>query len=111
MVRVPFRIDRKLPKVPLVRQALSLGYAPVCVLHGIVLGPGSHPLMHAQVEIPALHLITYTDAAGAFKFVGVPADQGLQLSVQAKGKNMAIMLTPVASGGEPIQIRLDEMEV
>lgn len=106
VVRVPLRLEREDAAAPLVRRPLVLRTSSTTDLAGIVTGPDEVPIANAMVEVPALQLRTHTDANGMFRFSQVPASSSIELVVHAKRH----VRTVRAQGGEPLQIRFDDLE-
>lgn len=104
ILHVPVRLERPEAAVPLVRQPLVLQTAPLVELQGIIVGPDDLPIARARVELPSLNRVTYSDAKGGFRFVGVAGDgQARQLRVVAKGKTLDVTVEQPAAA-EPVVI-------
>ena len=87
---VPFKYDRREKLAPPVRHPLTVQQAFLESLEGEV-RVNQIPMMNANVEVPALNLVTKTDADGHFVFAsipGVPSDK--DLLIQAKGREFSI---------------------
>jgi hypothetical protein len=105
------RVSQEVPVKPakLVRKSVFEA-VPSVTLHGTVLGPEAIPIAGAWVSLPALDLLTNTDAHGRFRFPAVPALQGSRrLVVRAKGREQTLELTRQAAGS-PLTIHFDLKE-
>lgn len=108
LLRVPLRLDRPEPQVGRVTHAAEVRHAKTAALAGRVVGPGDIPIAAAQVELPALRLVTQTDVHGYFRFLAVPADPARrQVTVRARGVEKAITVERPVAGGEPFIIHWD----
>lgn len=72
ILQVLLRQERPDPGLKLVRE-IVLREAPLVNLVGRVLGPEAIPVAGARLELPAMHLSTYSDQRGRFSFAAVPA--------------------------------------
>lgn len=104
LVDVPVRVDRPAAAVPHVTAPLRLETVVARTLRGTVLGPGDVPVPGMRVEAPAAGAGTYTDAAGAFGFGGLPPGE-LRLVLVGRGRYFHTDVT--AAAGEPVVIRCD----
>lgn len=84
IVCLPWLHQKDLKRAPSVTRQLQVEHGPLGSVRGIVLGPGDVPVMFARVEIMALGRSVLTDAAGRFRFTGIPQGIDLQLRVSAK---------------------------
>jgi hypothetical protein len=90
-LRIPCRVVRPQPSVPIVRQRLSIKTEPFGRLEGRVLGPGDIPLASARVEIPMVNLVTQTGPDGRFAFAGVPLDPSQKtVVIRARGREQTV---------------------
>jgi hypothetical protein len=110
VIKFPVRKPRQGPVAKYVTQPLSVKEAALTKLYGQVLGPGDVPLSGAQVTIPALRLVHYTDPKGRFILPLVPGSSNLR-TVQVKFKSQVLEVTPNAdqpnSETTPLVIRFD----
>ena len=98
VLKIPVRKPRQGPVAKYVTQPLSVKDAAVTKLYGQVLGPGDVPLSGAQVTIPALGQVHYTDPRGRFILPLVPGSSNFR-TIQVKFKNQVLEVTP--SAGQP----------
>jgi hypothetical protein len=106
-VRVPVRRERPEGVVHRVRFPVVTQMVPAEVLLGRVVGPGDVPIPGALVELPSLKLSTRTDAQGCFRFPRVPPAATLgRLEVRAKGELLEVGAESLATGTQPLLIRL-----
>ncbi|MCI0394188.1 MAG: Pvc16 family protein [Chloroflexi bacterium] len=108
ILRVPLRLERPEPEVPLVRTPPVVQGVPVTTLHGVLLAPGDIPLAGASVELLSLQLTTRTDSKGRFHFVAVPAEPVTkQLRVKAKGELFDVEVKLPAPEDKPAVVYCD----
>jgi hypothetical protein len=105
VLRVPLPRTRSRPPTPLVRQPPTLVEAALTNFYGLLLGPGGYPVAGAQVELPALNRSTRSDPRGRFQLDGVPiAPHAKQLTIQARGRTLAVLIEQTGSPSEPVGI-------
>lgn len=108
VVRVPLRHDLGAPAAKLVRKPLDIRASGVLPLDGTVLGPDDVPLASANVELPALQLMTTTDWKGRFRFAAVPAEPPpKELVVKAHGLEQRVT---IEKPGVPVLIHFGPLE-
>jgi hypothetical protein len=112
VLRVPLQRERAQPKVKTVRIASVVTTMATGSLHGIVSGPGDIPLSGAEVQVPALRLITHTDARGRFRFSALPGEgRPVTLRVKAKGHELSVTADrSYLEMSKPFMIRFDTLE-
>ncbi len=71
VLKVPFRLERPEPVVPVVRTVRS-DVVSFIYLHGVVLDGAGQPVVNAEVEYPALQAVTRTDSEGRFQLRDLP---------------------------------------
>ena len=108
LLRVPLRVERAEPRVGRVTRAVEVRFTRTSELSGRLLGPLDVPLAAAEVEIPALRLVTRTDVHGYFRFPAVPLEPARrQVTVRARGLEKAVTVEREAADGEPVVIHFD----
>jgi hypothetical protein len=110
IVRTLLRKERPETKEPYVTRPAIVETVPTMSLHGIVMGPGDFPVMGARVEYPALKRSTRTDGQGKFRFATVPSTPSAKLLVTVKGTRLSVTADAPFETGEPVTIRLNEVE-
>lgn len=99
LLQRPVFKPRAVVPVRRVTRPLELEATPVAGLEGRVEGPGGIPLANARVELVALGRSTRTDAAGRFRFAGLPTGPvPRELRVSARGHEISVT-TGEADGG------------
>lgn len=108
---VPVRKLREVPPTKYVTNPLSIRGAETSQLFGLMVGPDNVPLSGAQVTIPALRQVQYTDAKGRFCFPLVPGPIS-QRTIRVKVKDRELEITPEQPTSEdaPLVIRFDVPE-
>jgi hypothetical protein len=113
IIKFPVRKPRQVPAAKYVTQPLSVQDTAVTKLYGQVLGPGDVPLSGAQVTVPALRQVHYTDPKGRFVLPLVPGSSNFR-TLQIKFKSQVLEVTPRAdqpnSETTPLVIRFDPPE-
>ena len=108
MLRVPVRLERPAPRVGRVTRPVEIRHTRTAAFSGRLLGPGDLPLAAAEVEIPALRLVTHTDLRGYFRFPAVPAEPARrQVTIRAKGVEKAVTVEREPADGEPVVIHFE----
>ena len=110
VLKFPVRKPRQLPAPKYVTQPLSVKNTGVTKLYGLAIGPGDVPISGAQVIIPALRQVQYTDMNGRFSFPLFPGPLNFR-TVRIKVKNQVQEVTPdphqPTSEKTPLVIRFD----
>lgn len=109
---IPLRLHREEKRGRRVRSAAEIQGATVTGLNGLVVGPGSLPVVNARVELPAIALVTRTDVKGRFWFASVPAEPRMkEFRVQAKSEELTLTLPLPERQEEPLIINFDVLEI
>ena len=114
LLRVPLRVERYEPNVPLVRRSDVRPSLSFPTLHGRLLVPGAGPegetlaLSGARVEVRGTRHSTTSDRGGYFRLENVrPGDDGvLHLTVQARGHTFELAAHEMGTAGAPATIEL-----
>ncbi len=111
LMRLPLTYRQPMGKVPRVK-TMRLQSSILTQWYGQVLDPSDQPISQAKVEVPSLHLETYTNIDGNFQLVAVPQGALIQtLKVQVYDQDFSITLPEPATPHHPIIVRLEAMEV
>ncbi len=110
LLDIPLRLESPLPKVPTVREGVTVEGSAAVAIHGLVMGPNSIPIMGARVEYPFLNLSTQSDSHGRFYFSVVPAKPAPEFKVTAKGKVLTIRADEKSLSGEALLIHFENLE-
>lgn len=109
---IPLRLHREEKRSPRVRSAVEIQGTTVTGLNGLVVGPGSLPVVNARVELPAIALVTRTDVKGRFWFASVPAEPRMkEFRIQAKSEELTLTLPLPEREEEPLIINFDVLEI
>lgn len=112
MLRVPIRLDRRVPEGGRITQPVELRHLPLVPLTGQVLGPGDVPVANAAVELPELRLATRTDIKGRFVFGAVPAGPSARhVRIRARGHETSTEVSLDGGAREPLTIHFHGLEV
>jgi hypothetical protein len=106
-VELPIHVQRTIPVIPVVRTPLRVDHAPVAVLRGRVLGPGSVPVPGARIQVIGAEASTTSDNHGTFTLPGLPSGP-VRLLVSGKGLRL---VTEVEASTQPVDLLCDFEEV
>ncbi|MBU8895441.1 carboxypeptidase regulatory-like domain-containing protein [Corallococcus sp. H22C18031201] len=110
-LRIPVRKERQETAPRRAGFPVVVASAPDETFQGRVVGPGDEPIPGALVELPTLRLSTRTDARGCFRFPQVPPAAALgRLEVRARGELLAVGEEALATGTQPLLIRVPMKE-
>lgn len=110
VLKTPFHKARQTPVPKYVTKPLSVVETDTRRFYGLAVGPGEIPISGAQVTIPALRQVRYTDANGRFVFPLVPGSiKFMTLQVKIKGRVQEISPDPQQPNSEttPLVIRFE----
>jgi hypothetical protein len=108
VLKSPVRKLREVTPTKYVTQPLSIKETGATKLYGLMVGPGDVPLSGAQVTIPALRQVQYTDARGRFCFPLVPGPISFRtIRVKVKGRELEVTPDQPTSENAPFVIRLN----
>ena len=110
LLKMAVHKPRQAPAPKYVTQPLSVKETEITRLYGLAVGPGDVPISGAQVTIPALRQVRYTDTNGRFTFPLVPGGPNFRtLQIKFKGQVLEVIPNSNQPNSEktPLVIRFD----
>lgn len=111
-LRVPLRLSRPDPVIPLVKQAAEISQAPLTTIRGTVMGPNDTPVPGAYVRIAGSTHQARADTRGRFIMRAIAASPSLKtFTVAGKGYEQSLQIDISDPANQPLVIRFDALEV